>query len=210
MEHRLLQAGGMDSGRIDFISAYCDRWCERCAFTHRCSAFACDLAIGMCGGFAEGLELAVGRPQSPDGDEEKPVGERMVADWANTMPSPEELAAFDRQEKARSARLDALPLTRMSTVYTRRSAQWIDEHRPTLVAHLDPVVREAFAVVCWDAFFIGVKLRRALDGRDRRQHGEEDLESWERTLNLILQRQAALSSLIETRRPASRWSTRGR
>ena len=25
--------------RIDFISSYCDRWCERCAYTERCSAF---------------------------------------------------------------------------------------------------------------------------------------------------------------------------
>ena len=30
----------MGTDRIDFISAYCDRWCERCAFTARCSAFA--------------------------------------------------------------------------------------------------------------------------------------------------------------------------
>jgi hypothetical protein len=30
--------------RIDFISAYCDRWCERCAFTERCSVFAVKVA----------------------------------------------------------------------------------------------------------------------------------------------------------------------
>ena len=34
----------MDINRIDFISSYCDRWCERCAFD-RCSAFACDIAL---------------------------------------------------------------------------------------------------------------------------------------------------------------------
>src|SRR6185295_363526 len=33
--------------RIDFISAYCDRWCDRCAYTARCSAYACDVAAGM-------------------------------------------------------------------------------------------------------------------------------------------------------------------
>src|SRR5918994_7887981 len=41
---------------IDFISAYCDRWCERCAFTNRCSAYAVDIAAAMCGGdFETGL-----------------------------------------------------------------------------------------------------------------------------------------------------------
>ena len=50
----------MNSDRIDFISAYCDRWCERCAFTSRCSAFAVRAAEAMCGSFAEALELAVG------------------------------------------------------------------------------------------------------------------------------------------------------
>lgn len=36
---------GMSTDRIDFISAYCDRWCERCAFTSRCSAYAVDRAL---------------------------------------------------------------------------------------------------------------------------------------------------------------------
>ena len=45
----IVSAGDMCSETIDFISAYCDRWCERSAFTERCSAFACDAAIAMCG-----------------------------------------------------------------------------------------------------------------------------------------------------------------
>src|SRR6476660_6512605 len=35
--------------RIDFISSYCDRWCERCAYTSRCSTYACQVAVAMCG-----------------------------------------------------------------------------------------------------------------------------------------------------------------
>jgi hypothetical protein len=64
----------MDAERIEFISAYCDRWCERCAFTDRCSAFACQAAIAMCGDFAEGIQLAVGRPKSAGGNDEPPIG----------------------------------------------------------------------------------------------------------------------------------------
>jgi hypothetical protein len=55
---------------FDFISAYCDRWCERCVFTDRCSAFACHAAIEMCGDIADGIELAVGKPRSPEEIEE--------------------------------------------------------------------------------------------------------------------------------------------
>ena len=64
--------GMASTTRIDFISSYCDRWCERCAFRDRCSAFACEVAIGMCGDAAEGLELAIGAPhpvhEKPDED----------------------------------------------------------------------------------------------------------------------------------------------
>jgi hypothetical protein len=37
----------MSGDRIDFISAYCDRWCERCALTTRCSAYAVEAALAM-------------------------------------------------------------------------------------------------------------------------------------------------------------------
>jgi len=35
---------------IDFISADCDRWCERCAFTARCSNSAVSSALATCDG----------------------------------------------------------------------------------------------------------------------------------------------------------------
>jgi hypothetical protein len=50
----------MSAERIDFISSDCDRWCERCAFTDRCSSFAVHIAAGMCGDLAAAIELAVG------------------------------------------------------------------------------------------------------------------------------------------------------
>jgi hypothetical protein len=90
--------------RIDFISAYCDRWCERCAFTSRCSAFAADVAIAMCGDAREGLKLAVGTPH-PAGPEAAPIPE-WVAELDNIEMTPDERADFDRREKQRDARID--------------------------------------------------------------------------------------------------------
>src|SRR5262245_38834020 len=101
----------METKRIDFISAYCDSWCERCAFTDRCSAFACKAAIAMCGDAEEGIELAVGRPRSPESNE----GDREfeLPQFVNQMPSDEEMAEFGRSEDERRKRLDASPLYRM-------------------------------------------------------------------------------------------------
>src|ERR687887_336142 len=74
-----LSLGMSDSRYIDFISAYCDRWCERCAFTERCSLFAVQVAMAMCDdNEEEAMELAVGRAPSENG--EPGEGEPGVAD----------------------------------------------------------------------------------------------------------------------------------
>jgi hypothetical protein len=54
----------------------------------------------MCGDAEEGIELAVGRPRSPDGTE----GEREwhLQDFDNQMPTDEEMAEFSRLEDATS------------------------------------------------------------------------------------------------------------
>src|SRR5262245_28866198 len=93
------------SERIEFISDYCDRWCERCAYTERCSLFACQAAIGMCGDVAAGIELAVGRPQPHTGKK------RSVVQWlADFVPDKGDLKEIGRRESTRTARVDAHPL----------------------------------------------------------------------------------------------------
>jgi hypothetical protein len=195
----------MNNERIDFISSYCDRWCERCAFTDRCSAFACEVAIAMCGNAREGLELAVGRPCSVDGHDEPTIGERLLAEIGNQMPTDAEMAELRREEQARDARIEAIPVARMSDTYMHRSKDWIDAHA-ALEQHADAIVREAFAVVCHDAFFIAVKLRRALNGRDRRMHGEEGIDE-DRVQNDW--NGSAKIALISIERSAEAWKTVG-
>jgi hypothetical protein len=160
------------SERIDFISSYCDRWCDRCAFTERCSSFACDVAIGMCGDVAAGIELAVGIPEPVEGTRPETAGERMLASYVE--PSAEELAAIGREEQARHDRLERHSLARMSKKYGMDASIWLDGHRETFAGQSDPVIREALDIVGWDALFIGAKVRRAIDGRDRHKHDEED------------------------------------
>jgi hypothetical protein len=162
----------MGSDRIDFISSYCDRWCERCAYTSRCSAYACDVAVAMCGDFAQGLELAVGTPLPVDGS--PPVRENEALEGAlwNVELSPEERAAFDRREAARRHRLAQEPITTMATAYTMLSHGWLSEH-PDVPWAADPVVAEALNVVTHDWAFVSAKVHRALDGRDRHRYDED-------------------------------------
>src|SRR6185369_8639923 len=99
----------MTTDRIDFISSYCDRWCERCAYTDRCAAYACQVAVAMCGDAAEGLELALGTPQPEVGEAPEPSA-AWLADFENAEPTAEEHAASIAAEAARDERIEDLPL----------------------------------------------------------------------------------------------------
>lgn len=163
----------MDSDRIDFISSYCDRWCERCAYTANCSTYACEIAAAMCGDFEQGLELAVGTPHPVDGEPPDRAGALPGADLWNTEISSEESAESDRQEVARRARLDAEPMAALANAYAMLSHRWLSEHQDALRVAADPVLVEALDVVAHDSMLVSVKLHRALDGRDRHRHEQD-------------------------------------
>jgi len=158
-----------DGARIDFISSYCDRWCERCAFTERCSAYACEAAIAMCGDARQGLELAIGTPQPAGGP--KPEPPDWFADYVE--PTPSENAAFMAAEEARDDRIEATPLSSLAEIYTMSSFEWLRDRGEALRATASPDAVEALDIVEHDSVFIGAKVHRALDGRDRVEHDDE-------------------------------------
>ena len=90
-----LRQPDMHTDRIDFISAYCDRWCERCAFTERCSLFAVEAAMAMCDGDdEEAMELAVGRAPSEDAEPQEADVSAWIAELnAHSSLTPAEAAA---------------------------------------------------------------------------------------------------------------------
>jgi hypothetical protein len=154
------------SDRIDFISAYCDRWCERCAYTARCSAYACEVGVAMFGDFRQGLELAVGRPHPESNEHHEPVPE-WLQNLANIEVSEKELEEARVEEAARDARMKATPLSATAHDYAMLAHRWLKDRYEGLRASADPVLSEALDIVMHDAFFVWVKLRRALDGLDR-------------------------------------------
>ncbi|HVQ15772.1 MAG TPA: hypothetical protein VMS40_19365 [Vicinamibacterales bacterium] len=166
----------MNSDRIDFISSYCDRWCERCGYTSRCSAYACEIAIGMCCDVHDGLELAIGRPCPEDGEADESADSSDFEVPDDVEMSPEQLAEFDRQEAAREARVEASLAAGMARAHTIMASRWLDERFEPVRGAADSVLVEALDVVMHDALFIEVKIRRALDGKDRHVTDRDDDE----------------------------------
>jgi hypothetical protein len=159
---------------IDFISAYCDSWCERCAFTGRCSAYAIRCARAMCdGNDADAIDLALAAAREPE-DAEDEANERSVQrpcleQLQASGPTEEEMNAIEREHDALDRRVDRMPIMQLARAYSMLTYRWLREHR---AAVLDPVVTEALEIVAWDQFFITVKLHRALSGREQ---GDEDI-----------------------------------
>jgi hypothetical protein len=163
----------MKSNRIDFISAYCDRWCERCAFTMRCSTYAVHVATAMCDGdLKEALALAVGRPRSPESDDEpEPEWRRELLDIQVTQAELEQTARLN--DARRRERVDQAPLTTVAAGVARLVVDWLEAHRDHLHRHATPELATALDIVSWDVYLIAAKINRALDGRDQVVHGED-------------------------------------
>lgn len=162
----------MKSDRIDFISAYCDRWCERCAFTMRCSTFACHAATAMCDGdFRQGLELAVGQPQPVDGARPEPPP--WLQELLDYEPSAVEIAKAVEDDRLRNERIAAMKLSEASHDYTMASFRWLRDRTDSIRAGADATLSEALEVASFDTALIGAKIHRALHGRETFADGED-------------------------------------
>lgn len=164
----------MTERHIPFISSYCDRWCERCAFTSRCSAFDVHVAIGMTGDIRDAIELAVGPPH-PDGNEpERPVP-AWLAEIDDAQMSAAEEEEFARQERARDERIAGTSIAQVAQALGMVAYRWLNARHADIAVGGDPLVKEALDIAQHDACFVPAKLHRALDGLDRfRQEGDDD------------------------------------
>ena len=156
----------MRTNRIEFISEYCDRWCERCAFTSRCSAYAVKTALGMCGNIREAIELAVGVPMAVGA-----ADARRTRTFEIEEPKAEELQKTCAEEKARDERIGKSPISKKAMSVCIKAHQWFRARGNTVRAGADAVVLEALEIAQWDSCFIGAKLARALHGQDRHESG---------------------------------------
>ena len=182
----------MGTERIELISEYCDRWCERCAFTSRCTAYAVQAALGMCGDLKEALQLAVGVPMTVKGN-------RPPAEFEFVTPTSAEQHAFEVAVDAQAKRIKEAPLTRHAMDVAIAEHRWLSEH-PAIRDSAVAVVREAAAVVLRYSVFIGGKLSRTLHGREPGGHwGDDPIQNdWNGSAKI---------ALIAIERSQSAWRT---
>jgi hypothetical protein len=161
----------MKFGRIDFISDYCDRWCERCAFTTRCSSYAVRAATAMCdGNFEQALELAVGSPRSPAGKE--PPEPEWRRELLEAQPTRAEVDEQSRLDSARHDRIAQEPLTTLTWGLMHLSVAWFQKHRNLVRQCATGELARAAEELSRDVYLITAKIHRALDGRDRSSEDE--------------------------------------
>ena len=152
-----------DDNFISGIYNYCDRWCERCQLTNRCSVFA------------EERESA----EDEESFELGAVIEKLTTVFAETKQmliqkaeelgidpfalSDEEFAAIRAREKQF---VDSDELSRLGEKYWR-SAREILETNADWLAELeaeDKIAENVMAVIGWYLFFIPVKINLGLHG----------------------------------------------
>jgi hypothetical protein len=164
-------AAEMSRNYIDFISAYCDSWCERCVFTQRCSHFAVMSALAMCDGDYEvAMELAIGPARVPGGKPQKHLDER-IAEVMNGYeePTEKELEEIGCEIDDRRERMSRHPLAESSYDYVVAGRRWLEKHEG--VDSADSAIRPEIEAIRWDLFLIHVKIMRALNGRDEDPKG---------------------------------------
>lgn len=170
--------------RIPAIHCYCDRWCERCAFTARCVVFAASSELTpeeddpdneafwerLSGQFTETLNLLRSVPDSeglrleePDADADARSRQARAALEAAVAAHPLTICCAEY-----AAAVDAV-LT-ASAIWREKGTALAEEVRlgiRTQGSSLQEIelAEDCHQVIRWYQHFIGMKFRRALSGQ---------------------------------------------
>jgi hypothetical protein len=164
----------MNADRVDSISSYCDRWCERCSFTSRCSLFAVQAAIAICGDVGDGIELAVGRPPDESNAHQSSTLSQRIDDFEDSAITLAERLEFDSRERELKAGIDDTSVMNIACAFSVLAQQWLTARGDTVRHGADPVVHESLEIAAHDALFISVKLHRALSGGDPYERNDDE------------------------------------
>ena len=182
-----------DPEHIDFISEYCDRWCERCPLTHKCAAFTRESDPEEIAAHTQAVEksmealrveLALPEPSTPAWLEEV---------LSAPPPTEAEQKELTREYDSRCDRVRNDPMMVVALDYAVDAYTWVklyaDMTRARAIAargdgrdsaeaavvrmEVDGVL-DALEVVRWDSTLIAAKLRRAMNGKEDRAESFED------------------------------------
>lgn len=153
-----------DQGFILSIHNYCDRWCERCPFTSRCRVYAMEMTIqidGFDGALARAAEELPADPAEEWADED------FQAEAEDAL-SEEEIQQEMLARDVADAIAEVHPLTEAADGLAKLAKPLIDaaEAMVTTGGPETEAFRDPLEVLARYKYFVTVKVRRALSGRD--------------------------------------------
>lgn len=154
---------------IEGIFNYCDRWCERCAFTSRCRSFAFENKLMEASNEDNKNKDAILKLFESFFDEIFP--EEDSPDFFEVL-QPEEISEFnwsDISENKSENKAKESCLFKATQAYANDTYKWVDLYQNELICHETDgkkSVTEAVEVIRRYAFFISAKLLRAINNDD--------------------------------------------
>lgn len=187
-EADMLDQLAKEPGLIAGIYNYCDRWCNRCAFTARCLSFRMENVRAESGGADGGSRKADPQAFWDDIARNFAFARRLVEREARKhgidLDAPGALVDSEREERQRQrlAARQGSALHRAALAYAKSAQVLLERLAPELAATGKALATEArlgagqpdaaiaeindgLDVVHWYLFFIDVKLRRAVASR---------------------------------------------
>lgn len=185
----------MAEKNIPFIHNYCDRWCERCAFTTRCAVFQQEQRDSSAEGadannklFWEKLSQNVSRAKS----KLEEIAEKAGIDL-NELNRQSEETEETRKQKEKLSQEHALK--QLSIDYDNSAREWLST-QPGMLNKLERLkeeltlgveneesvriqtqtIKDSLAVINWYTTLIHTKLMRALMGKYEDDNLEEFLD----------------------------------
>lgn len=170
---------------ISGIYNYCDRWCERCAFTARCLNFA-QLAE-LEARYGDGVDDLRNEKFWLALQETFAQTREMIVAFAaeqgiDLACSEEEAAVRQAEQRALDEATYAQPLLQRAEWYASHVQDWFKQEAAALQAAMqqadaDDLLQDAIAVIQWYQFLPAAKLFRAL----RRDEVTDEAEDYVRT-----------------------------
>jgi hypothetical protein len=214
----------MAENNIAGIHNYCDRWCERCDFRHRCSVYEQEQSEEAEDG---------GKPENDD-EKAKLFFDRLSQNFSKAKTMLEDIAEKagvdlealsseiekteeQRQENKKKAREHSLVTLAME--YAQMASAWL-KTQPGMMEKLEAMkeeltlgiesqaqaredmqmIKDSLAVIEWYSYFIHQKLSRALMSKMQMIEWEEDLTDPQTDFN-----GSAKVALMATARSKDAW-----
>ncbi len=190
-KEEFLEMGG-NPNHIPGIYNYCDRWCERCAFTRRCINFAMGEEL-----FPDQESRDINNKKFWDGLQQSfRLTIELLHDFAKEQGI--DLNAIDhgeeeKRDKARTRKAKSNPVAKAANTYSKMVTEWFERHEGLFEEKQNVLMKQfelgienpeaaaagiidAVEVIRWHQDQIWVKLMRALDGDELEKDMDDELK----------------------------------